>query len=67
MKASETPQGMKVVNGPTRFGVAGEEGVASGNGQGPILGVGGQKGLLNSEMLWGSKGAVTSGQRTPSW
>ena len=66
-KASEIPQGMKVVNGSTRTGVGGEEGVISGNGQGPTLGVGGQRELLNSEILWGWKGAVTSGQRTASW
>jgi len=66
-KASETPQGMKRVDPPAWLGLGGEIGRLSGNDIGPTLGVGGQRELLNSETLQGSKEEVVSGQRTASW
>jgi len=66
-KASKTPQGMKREDSLARSGLGGQTGRSSGSDIGLTLGVGGQRELLNSETLQGSKGAAASGQRMASW
>ena len=66
-KASETPQGMKSEDSLGWSGLGGHAGRPSGNDIVLTLGVGGQRELLNSEMLRESKGALTLGQRMVSW
>ena len=66
VKASETPQGMKE-DSLVHLGFGGQTGRPSGGGIVPTLGMGGQRELLNSEMLCRSKEAAVSGQRMASW
>jgi len=67
VKAFETPQGMKRKDSLAWSGLGGHVGRSSGSGQGPTLGMGGQRELLNLEILWGLKGVVALGQRIASW